>query len=78
MACLTVRSFSLDGAWYNLQPGRSGPSPWLAGLDFDACGSVSALAAAFGAESSPPTTGTSGRGTCRRRTAWDWPSFPGR
>jgi glycerophosphoryl diester phosphodiesterase len=49
VACLTVGSFSMDGAWYNLQPGREGPSPWLAGLDSDDYGSVSSLVHEFGA-----------------------------
>jgi glycerophosphoryl diester phosphodiesterase len=50
VACLTVTNFSIDGAWYNLQPGGEGPSPWLAGLDFDDYGSIPALVHAFGAD----------------------------
>jgi len=49
VACLTVGSFSIDGAWYNLQPGDEGPSPWLGGLDFDDYSSVAALVHAFAA-----------------------------
>jgi glycerophosphoryl diester phosphodiesterase len=50
VVCLTVKSFSIDGAWYNLQPGGDGPSPWLAGLDIDDFGGVSELVHAFGAK----------------------------
>jgi glycerophosphoryl diester phosphodiesterase len=50
LVCLTVRSFSIDGAWYNLQPGAEGRSPWLDGLDFDDYSSVAALVHAFGAD----------------------------
>lgn len=50
IACLTVRDFKLDGESYNLQPGRLGPSAWLAGLDVDEAESAASLAAAFGAE----------------------------
>jgi len=49
VVCLTVRNFSIDGAWYNLQPGGEGPSPWLAGLDFDDYASIPALVHRFGA-----------------------------
>jgi glycerophosphoryl diester phosphodiesterase len=48
--CLAVRNFSIDGAWYNLQPGGRGSSPWLAGFDSDEYGSVAALVHAFGAQ----------------------------
>ncbi len=47
VVCLTVRNFSIDGAWYNLQPGGDGPSPWLAGFDFDDYGGTPALVHAF-------------------------------
>ena len=51
IACLMVRNFSIDGASYNLQPGRPGPSPWLAGFDFDNYrGSVSSLVKDFGGD----------------------------
>jgi glycerophosphoryl diester phosphodiesterase len=50
VACLAVMNFSIDGAWYNLQPGGEGPSPWLAGLDFDDYGSIPALVHAFAAD----------------------------
>jgi glycerophosphoryl diester phosphodiesterase len=50
IACLTVRSFSIDGIWYNLQPGGEGPSPWLADLDFDDYASIPALVHRFGAD----------------------------
>lgn len=50
VSCLTVRSFAIDGASYNLQPGRNGKSPWLAGLDFDDYDEVSSLVAAFGGQ----------------------------
>jgi len=50
IACLTVGNFSIDGAWYNLQPGGEGPSPWLAGLDFDDYTSIPALVHRFGAD----------------------------
>ena len=35
IGCLTVRTFRIKGELYNLQPGKDGPSPWLAGLDYD-------------------------------------------
>ena len=50
IACLTVKSFSIDGASYNLQPGRPGASLWLAGLDYDEFENAVALVAAFGAD----------------------------
>jgi glycerophosphoryl diester phosphodiesterase len=50
VACLTVKNFSIDGAWYNLQPGGDGASPWLAGFDFDDFVSISELVHAFGAD----------------------------
>jgi glycerophosphoryl diester phosphodiesterase len=50
VACLAVMNFSIDGARYNLQPGGEGPSPWLAGLDFDDYGSIPALVHAFAAD----------------------------
>jgi glycerophosphoryl diester phosphodiesterase len=50
IACLTVRSFTLDGESYNLQPGRPGPSAWMAGLDVDEAESAAALAHQFGAQ----------------------------
>jgi glycerophosphoryl diester phosphodiesterase len=50
IACLTVGNFSIDGAWYNLQSGGEGPSPWLAGLDFDDYTSIPALVHRFGAD----------------------------
>jgi glycerophosphoryl diester phosphodiesterase len=50
LVCLTVRSFSVDGAWYNLQPGGEGASPWLAGFDADDFGGVSELVHAFAAD----------------------------
>jgi glycerophosphoryl diester phosphodiesterase len=50
VACLAVRNFSIDGAWYNLQPGGDGSSPWLSGLDFDDYDSVTSLVHAFGAD----------------------------
>ena len=50
MVCLTVMNFSIDEAWYNLQPGGEGSSPWLAGLDFDEYPGISALAHAFEAD----------------------------
>jgi glycerophosphoryl diester phosphodiesterase len=50
VACLTVRNFSIGGAWYNLQPGRDGSSPWLAGLDGDDYSGVADLVHAFGAD----------------------------
>jgi glycerophosphoryl diester phosphodiesterase len=50
VVCLTVRSFSIDGTWYNLQPGGEGSSPWLAGLDADDFDGVAELVHAFGAD----------------------------
>ena len=50
IACLTVRNFSIDGAWYNLQPGGEGSSAWLADLDFDDYNSAPTLVYAFGAD----------------------------
>jgi glycerophosphoryl diester phosphodiesterase len=50
VACLTVRNFSIEGAWYNLQPGGEGSSPWLADLDFDEYGSIPTLVHTFGAD----------------------------
>ncbi len=50
IACLTARNFSINGAWYNLQPGGEGPSPWLADLDFDDYNSAPTLVYAFGAD----------------------------
>ncbi len=55
IACLTVGNFSIDGAWYNLQPGGDGPSPWLADLDFDGYRSIPALVQAFGADILSPS-----------------------
>jgi glycerophosphoryl diester phosphodiesterase len=49
MVCLTVMNFSIDGAWYNLQPGGEGSSPWLAGSDVDDFDGVPELVHAFGA-----------------------------
>jgi glycerophosphoryl diester phosphodiesterase len=54
VACLTVRSFSIDGAWYNLQPGGEGSSSWLADLDSDEYDSIPALVNAFGADTFSP------------------------
>jgi len=50
VVCLTVKNFSIDGAWYNLQPGGEGSSPWLADLDFDEYPGIPALVHAFGAD----------------------------
>lgn len=50
IACLTVSSFSLNGAPYNLQPGAKGASPWLAGLDYDEFGGIVPIVQAFGAD----------------------------
>jgi glycerophosphoryl diester phosphodiesterase len=50
VVCLTVKNFSIDGAWYNLQPGGEGTSPWLADLDFDEYPGIPALVHAFGAQ----------------------------
>lgn len=35
IGCLTVKTFKVKGEKYNLQPGKDGPSPWLAGFDYD-------------------------------------------
>ncbi len=49
IVCLTVSRFRVEGKPYNLQPGMTGPSPWLAGLDYDDFkGHVSKLVKAFG------------------------------
>jgi len=50
VACLTVKNFSIDGAWYNLQPGGEGSSPWLADLDFDEYPGIPTLIHFFGAD----------------------------
>ncbi len=51
LGCLMVSSFHIGGKPYNLQPGLPGPSPWLAGLDYDDYrGHVSRLVKAFGGD----------------------------
>jgi glycerophosphoryl diester phosphodiesterase len=50
ISCLTVRNFKHGDATYNLQIGRPGPSPWLAGFDADDYASVAELVSAFGAD----------------------------
>ena len=50
VTCLTVGNFSIDGAWYNLQPGGEGSSAWLADLDFDDYNSAPTLVYALGAD----------------------------
>ncbi|RKX81384.1 MAG: glycerophosphodiester phosphodiesterase [Spirochaetes bacterium] len=50
ISCLTVKNFKHGDAFYNLQIGQIGPSPWLAGFDADDYGSVAELVSAFGAD----------------------------
>jgi glycerophosphoryl diester phosphodiesterase len=50
ISCLTVRNFKHGDTSYNLQIGRPGASPWLAGFDADDFGSVAELVSAFGAD----------------------------
>ena len=50
IACLAVNHFTIQGVPYNLQRGRPGSSPWLAGYDVDDYMSVPELVSAFGAD----------------------------
>ncbi len=49
-ACLTAADLTFEGYSFNLQYGKPGPSPWLAGFDADEYPSACDLAAAFGAD----------------------------
>ena len=50
IVCLTAGGLSMEQRSYNLQPGRSGASPWLAGLDYDDFSGIVPLVKAFGGD----------------------------
>jgi len=50
IACLTAGGLNMEGRSYNLQPGRSGASPWLAGLDYDDFSGIAPLVKSFGGD----------------------------
>jgi glycerophosphoryl diester phosphodiesterase len=50
IVCLTAGRLSMEQRSYNLQPGRSGASPWLAGLDYDEFSGIAPLVKSFGGD----------------------------